>query len=37
MGQFINSLCAIGAPTSNDAGGMARAMSPGRALYEAVG
>ena len=37
MGQFINSLCAIGAPTYNEAGGMARAMAPGRALYEAVG
>ena len=37
MGQFINSLCAIGSPTYNEAGGMARAMSPGRALYEAVG
>jgi hypothetical protein len=37
MGQFINSLCAVGAPTYNEAGTMAHAVSSGRALYEAVG
>ena len=37
MGQFINSLCAVGAPTYNEAGAMAPAVSPGRALYEAIG
>jgi FlgN protein len=37
MGQFINSLCAVGAPTYNEVGAMAPAVSAGRALYEAVG
>ena len=37
MGQFINSLCAVGVPTYNHAGTMAPALSSGRALYEAVG
>ena len=37
MGQFINSFCAIGAPTYNEAGTMAPALVSGRALYEAVG
>jgi hypothetical protein len=37
MGQFINSLCAVGAPTYNEDGAMAPAVAPGRALYEAVG
>jgi hypothetical protein len=37
MGQFINSLCAVGAPTYNEEGTMAPAVAPGRALYEAVG
>jgi len=37
MGQFINALCAVGAPTYNEAGIMASAAAPGRALYEAVG
>ena len=37
MAQFINSLCAVGAPTYNEAGAKAPASSSGRALYEAVG
>ena len=37
MGQFINSLCAVGVPTYNHAGAMAPALTSGRALYEAVG
>jgi hypothetical protein len=37
MGQFINSFCAIGVPTYNEAGTMTPALSSGRALYEAVG
>ena len=37
MGQFINSLCAVGAPTYNEDGAKAPAVSLGRALYEAVG
>jgi hypothetical protein len=37
MRQFINSFCAVGAPTYNDAGAMAPVSSMGRALYEAVG
>jgi hypothetical protein len=37
MSQFINSLCAVGAPTYNEAGAKSPASSSGRALYEAVG
>ena len=37
MGQFINSLCAVGGPVYNGAGTMAPPALPGRAIYEAVG
>ncbi len=36
MSRFINSLCAVGAPTYNQAGAMAHA-APGCALYEGIG
>jgi len=36
MGRFINSICAIGAPTYTQAGAVARA-APGCALYDRIG
>jgi hypothetical protein len=36
MGKFINSICAIGAPTYTQAGAVARA-APGCALYDRIG
>ena len=37
MAQFINAICAVGAPTYNEVGAKAPVSSSGRALYEAVG
>ena len=34
MERFINSFCAVGAPTYNGAGTMAPRVTPGRPLYE---
>ena len=36
MGNFINSFCAVGAPTYNQAGTVSAAPLGGRALYEEV-
>ena len=37
MGQFINSFCAIGVPTYNDSGNLAKVPVPARTFYEALG